>query len=166
MSNTENTEQFRQVMGNYPSGVTIMTALDENGQPVGMTVNSFASVSLDPLMVLWMIDHKSSSANIFKNATKFNAHLLAADQEAVLRTFSKKNIDRFAKVDWDIACNELPLITGSFGVFECDVVQTIEAGDHTIIIGEVSQIHSDIKEPLLYHRRTTGGIPEEFYLKL
>ena len=166
MVNKESQQLFKEAMGNYPTGVTVVTTTDSDGKPVGLTVNSFASVSLDPLMVLWSIDHKASSIHSFKESEKFVVHLLAEDQQELVKLFSSKDVDRFSKVKWDFSDNQLPVIEGGFAVFECETFQTVEAGDHTILIGLVTNIRTEEKNPLLYHRKHVGPIPTEFHAQV
>jgi flavin reductase (DIM6/NTAB) family NADH-FMN oxidoreductase RutF len=163
MTNTENQQLFKEVMGNYPTGVTVVTTTDGVGKPVGLTVNSFASVSLDPLMILWSIDHKVSTIKSFVEGSKFAVHILAGDQQELCKIFASKNVDRFSQCNWDFSENQLPIIDGAFAVLECKTFKTVEAGDHTILIGELINIQKDDKEPMLYHRRHFGSIPSEFY---
>ncbi|RHW31771.1 flavin reductase [Lysinibacillus yapensis] len=161
---TENQQLFKQALGNYPTGVTIVTSTEEDGTPVGLTVNSFASVSLDPLMVLWSIDHKVSTLDTFSNRGKFAIHILAGDQQQLCLNFASKNVDRFGTCNWELSPRELPVIEGAFAVLECKTHQAVVAGDHTILIGEVTNIKVDeTKEPMLYHRRQFGPIPSSFY---
>lgn len=164
MSKEKNQALFKDAMGNYPTGVTILTATDQDGKPVGLTVNSFASVSLDPLLVLWSIDHKVSTLDSFVNGGKFAVHILAGDQQELCKTFASKNVDRFSTCEWKTSEHDLPIIEGAFAVLQCKTYQTIEAGDHTILIGEVVDIQIDNKEPMLYHRRHFDSIPPEFYV--
>lgn len=163
MTNTENQQLFKEVMGNYPTGVTILTTTDSEGTPLGLTVNSFASVSLDPLMILWSIDHRVSTIQSFVEGGKFAVHILAGEQQELCKTFASKNVDRFSNCTWQLSDNQLPIIEGAFAVMECKTFKTVEAGDHTILIGEVINIQKEDKEPMLYHRRHFGAIPAEFY---
>ena len=158
---------FKEALGNYPTGVTIVTTTDENNNPLGLTVNSFASVSLDPLLVLWSIDHKVSSIEAFKNSGKFAIHILSGNQSELCKTFASKNVDRFASCNWSFSPLELPVIEGAFAVLECETYKTIEAGDHTILIGKVQDIQVNKElNPMLYHRRHFGEIPAEFYPRI
>lgn len=153
-------DQFKAIMGSYPTGVTIVTTMDQNQKPVGMTVNSFASVSLDPLMVLWCIDHRASNYGAFKHSDSFAVHVLAAEQKELCMNFSKKGIDRFSMVEWTTSVHGLPILPDVLGVFECKKIQEVEAGDHTILIGEVISLHSSDKDPLFYFRRNVGSLQE------
>ncbi|OCA85730.1 oxygenase [Bacillus sp. FJAT-27225] len=157
--------KFKEVMGNYPTGVTVVTTVDENGTPVGLTVNSFASVSLDPLLILWSIDKRVSSHDLFVNTGKFAVNVLAAEQGDVCSLFAMKGADRFSQCEWELSEHNLPVLAGVTGVMQCKTFKTVDAGDHTILIGEVIGIESYNKEPLLYHKRTFGKIPVEFYTK-
>lgn len=161
---SQNEMLFKQALGNYPTGVTIVTTTEKDGTPVGLTVNSFASVSLDPLMVLWSIDHKVSSLETFTNQGRFAIHILAGNQQKECSTFASKNVDRFSTCNWELSDNGLPIIEGAFAVLECETHQAIVAGDHTILIGKVTNIRvSEEKDPMLYHRRQFGPIPSVFY---
>ncbi|OIK10747.1 oxygenase [Bacillus sp. MUM 116] len=164
MQKETNQDLFKQIMGDYPTGVTIVTTTKEDGTPVGLTVNSFASVSLEPLMVLWSIDHRSSLLKDFKEGGKFAVHVLAEEQVELCKTFATKHDDRFSTCDWKLSSNGLPIIDGALGVFECKTFKDIEAGDHTVFIGEVTDLQINKgKDPMLYHRRNFGPIPKEFY---
>ncbi|RFU64831.1 flavin reductase family protein [Peribacillus glennii] len=157
--NNETVSVFKQIMGSYPTGVTILTTTDEDGKPCGLTVNSFTSVSLDPLLVLWCIDRKSNNVKAFQQSQGFAVHILSADQAELCWAFAGKDADRFSKAAWSFSGNHLPVISGSLGVLECETKQTIDAGDHIIFIGEIISIDKQEKEPLLYFRRNVGMVP-------
>ncbi|MFK2825280.1 flavin reductase family protein [Bacillus sp. B190/17] len=164
MEKAEQQNLFKEVMGNYPTGVTVVTGVTKDGTPVGLTVNSFASVSLDPLMVLWSIDHGVSTIKSFTEGGKFAVHVLSGNQQELCKTFATKGIDRFSQCKWEMSKSGLPIIEGAFGVLECETFQAVEAGDHTVLIGKVTDIHiHKEKEPMLYHRRFFGPIPAAFY---
>lgn len=154
---------FKEVMGNYPTGVTVCTTTDEHGNPLGLTVNSFASVSIDPLLILWSIDKGVSSYEPFVKAGRFAVNILAEDQGDICLLFATKGTDRFNNCEWTMSQNKLPIIAGTAGVMECETYQTIDAGDHTIFIGKVVGIKNNNKQPLMYHKRKFGSIPEQFY---
>jgi flavin reductase (DIM6/NTAB) family NADH-FMN oxidoreductase RutF len=153
---------FKQIMGSYPTGVTIVTTLNGENKPVGLTANSFASVSIDPLMVLWSIDRRVSSFADFMQATQFAVHVLASDQAEACWAFAGKELDRFSKVSWQLSDNSLPIIDGSLGVMECKTVQKVDAGDHVILIGEVISLRKEEKDPMLYYSRNVGPIPSNW----
>lgn len=155
---------YKEIMGSYPTGVTIVTTTDANNQPVGLTVNSFASVSLDPLIVLWCIDKKSGSLESFKHASKFAVNILAGHQEETCFIFaSRKEKDRFAKVDWEFSSNQLPVLKEVYGVLECEKIDQIDAGDHYILLGKVVHLHKNDTDPMLYYRRKVGSVPEGLF---
>jgi flavin reductase (DIM6/NTAB) family NADH-FMN oxidoreductase RutF len=163
MGNSTNVSRFKEVMGNYPTGVTVVTTVDENGVPLGLTVNSFASVSIDPLLILWSIDKNVSSYDAFMKNDKFAVHVLTSDQGDICSLFAMKGKDRFSNCKWELSEHNLPVIAEASGVLQCKKFKTVDAGDHTILIGEVVDIQSENKEPLLYHKRKFGKIPGEFY---
>ncbi|WP_269052653.1 flavin reductase family protein [Sporosarcina sp. G11-34] len=155
--------EFKKALGNYPTGVTVVTTFDKQNNPIGLTVNSFASVSLDPLLILWSIDKKSGSYPVFLEVEKFAVNILAEDQARICNLFASKVENRFSQCKWEESERQLPLIANSLSQLECKVVEKIEAGDHIIFIGEVLHIHNEDKDPLLYHRRSVGAIPASFY---
>lgn len=156
-------ESFRKALGAYPTGVTIVTAYNEKNEPMGLTVNSFASVSLDPLLILWSIDKGASSYDAFLKVDRFSVNILASDQGDLCNLFASRVPDRFGQCDWDKSELELPVLKDTLATLQCKVHDKVEAGDHTIMIGEVLDIQNRDKEPLLYHKRTLGPIPESFY---
>jgi flavin reductase (DIM6/NTAB) family NADH-FMN oxidoreductase RutF len=152
-------ELYKEIMGSYPTGVTIVTTTDNN-RPVGLTVNSFASVSLDPLMVLWCIDKGSDSLESFRNADMFAVNILAGHQTDACWVFaSSKEKERFSKVEWELSANNLPVLKDVFGVLECKKVQEVDAGDHIILIGKVIDLDKNHTDPMLYYRRSVGPVP-------
>ncbi|WP_342431574.1 flavin reductase family protein [Neobacillus sp. FSL H8-0543] len=150
---------FKQIMGNYPTGVTIVTTLDDQGHPVGLTVNSFTSVSIDPLLVLWCIDRKVSTFKNFINATHFAIHTLSSDQVDACWAFAGREQDRFSKVNWKKSKIGLPIIIDSLGKLECKTIQQIDAGDHVILMGEVVELSKQDKTPLLYFNKNIAAMP-------
>lgn len=156
-------DDFKKALGNYPTGVTVVTTFDKENNPVGLTVNSFASVSLDPLLILWSIDKRSKSLPDFTNSKKFAVNILASDQEKLCFLFSSKEVDRFGQCDWQHSESQLPILANVASVLECETVQEIEAGDHVILIGKVHKVMNTDKAPLLYHQRRAGEIPKTFY---
>lgn len=161
--NTSKINNFREAMANYPTGVSVVTAIDENNKPTGLTVNSFASVSLEPLLILWSIDNDASTYDQFMKVDKFNVNILAEDQVEVATLFASSEKDRFANCKWHTSDYNLPIIEGAMATMQCDVFNKIEAGDHIILIGEVFHIQVEDKAPLLYHNRKLGAFPAEFH---
>lgn len=163
--NIEQVAMFKKALGNYPTGVSVVTAINENNEPIGLTVNSFASVSIDPLLVLWSIDEGVTTYETFKEIDKFAINILAADQRDLAVLFSTKEEERFENCEWEHSENGLPLLTNAMATLECDTFKTVEVGDHTTLFGQVKQVKATEKAPLLYHKRHIGPFPEEFYEK-
>jgi 4-hydroxyphenylacetate 3-hydroxylase, reductase component len=134
---SENTRALRNCLAQFATGVTVITCLDANGKPVGVTANSFSSLSLEPPLVLWSIVTKSSSRAVFESFGYFAVNILSERQQDLAMVFSKPSDNRFAQVETTVGIQGLPLIEGSLAQFECKVTQEIEQGDHVIMIGEV-----------------------------
>lgn len=158
-----NADIFKAIMGSYPTGVTIITTEDVEGKPAGLTANSLVSVSIEPLLVLFCVDARAGSLNAFRQAGRFAVHILAEDQNEVCWRFSSREPNKFDDVEWSWSERRLPILPQSLGLMECQTVQTVEAGDHTIFIGEVVHIEKTDKNPLLYFRRKVGSIPPSWF---
>lgn len=129
---------FRQVMGQYPTGVVVITATAADGSPVGMTVGSFTSVSLDPCMVAFLPDRNSGSWKALREAgTSFGVNVLAADQEWICRQVAVRKQDKFEGVAWRTSPTGNPLIEGCVAFIDCETSAIHPAGDHDIVVGEV-----------------------------
>lgn len=159
-----NSEQiFKEVMGGYPSGVTVVTTVDANNQPVGLTANSFVSVSIDPLLILWSIDKKSTSYDAFDHSDYFTVNILAPNQGDVCWAFaSKTEPDRFSKCEWELSENNVPIIKDAYANLECKKYNVVDAGDHYVLIGQVINIQKTDQEAMLYYKRNLGAVPESF----
>src|ERR1051326_7103139 len=145
-----NSDQFRQVMGNFATGITVVTTRDNAGRPYGLTVNSFTSVSLDPILVLVCLDNRLSGLQAFKNSKHFGVSILSEHQEDVSRIFAKKDAERPADIYFDGQLG-LPLLRNSIAVMECETVNVYEGGDHQIFLGEVKAVELlQTDHPLLY----------------
>ncbi|WP_233873618.1 flavin reductase family protein [Paraburkholderia adhaesiva] len=149
----EDTRAFRRCLGQYPTGVTVVTARHE-GELVGMTVNSFASVSLDPPLILWSIRRESRSVEAFTGAQHFVVNVLADDQVPVSQWFATAHPERFELAPWSEGVGGAPLLDGAVVQLECERVAVHEAGDHLILIGEVKQYAHFDGKPLAF---SNGG---------
>ena len=139
---------FRNALGAYATGVTIVTAPSADG-PIGITANSFASVSLDPPLVLWSPAKSSKRYDYFSGARHFAIHVLDAHQQEMCNDFTK-NKHAFDDLDLDVSTHNVPLINGCLARFECVLEAEHDAGDHTIIIGRVTAAQSREGLPLLF----------------
>jgi flavin reductase (DIM6/NTAB) family NADH-FMN oxidoreductase RutF len=144
------TRLYRRTCAQFATGITIVTTLDSHGHPHGMTVNSFSSVSLDPPLVLVSIDLKNAILGHFISTSWFAINILAEHQEELSRRFSSSSGDHFLNLEWRAAASGVPLLEGVLAQLECLVVRTFEAGDHTVLIGEVRRAGHGEGKPLLY----------------
>ncbi|WP_208979068.1 flavin reductase family protein [Stappia stellulata] len=142
---------FRTALGRFATGVTIVTTLDATGRPVGLTANSFNSVSLDPPMVLWSLARSSRNLGAFERATHYAINVLASDQRALSDRFARPAQDRFADVDWCPGLGGVPVLAGVTAVFQCRHDAQVEGGDHIVFLGAVEAFEGREREPLLYH---------------
>ena len=143
-------ELFRRTCAHFATGITVVTTVDTGGHPHGLTVNSFSSVSLDPPLVLVSIDLKNATLGHFITSSRFAINVLGEDQEGLSRRFSSTAEKRFHGVEWSTGISGMPLLTGVLAQFECAVVQTFEAGDHAVLIGEVRAARYSEGKPLVF----------------
>lgn len=145
--------RFRNICGRFATGVTIITAFDEHDLPVGMTANSFASISLDPPLVSVAIDQAASAFGVLSRSEQWTINILEANQEALSRRFAAVEPDRFAGVGWQRDTDNALRLDGGLAYLFCTRHEAVLAGDHTILIGRVQG--GDVSEhgrPLLYYR--------------
>ncbi len=142
--------QFRQALGRFATGVTIVTAAGADGNRVGLTVNSFASVSLDPALILWSIERSSPSLEVFQSASHFCVNVLAAEQEDLCRRFSSPQADKFDGVPCVDGLGGSTKLRGSLACFECRNDRQIDGGDHVIVIGAVEAFCERAGDPLVF----------------
>ncbi|MCK1303525.1 flavin reductase family protein [Bradyrhizobium sp. 24] len=147
---------FRSALGTYATGVTIITAAAPDGKPYGLTCNSFASVSLNPPLVLWSLVVYSSSLTIFQNASHFTVNVLGVSQQALASKFAKSSDDKFTGVDWTPGLGNAPVLAESVANFQCRSVNRYYGGDHVIFLGAVEAYTYNAKEPLLFARGAFG----------
>lgn len=145
-------DTFRAVLGRFATGVTIVTTVDEHGGDCGMTVSAFTSVSLRPPLVMVCIGHDASMYDAMTKATFFGVTMLAAGQEALSRHFADKEIDRFEGIGFHRGKTGVALLEDALAWLECRIVNRVEAGDHTLIIGQVETASPRAERPLLYYR--------------
>ena len=155
---TFDSAKFRQVLGHFPTGVTVITSHDDTG-PVGLAVGSFASLSLEPGQVLFCAGRQSSSWPKIEATGKFTVNVLAENQEEVSRVFASKAPDKFSELGWKRSGNGCPRIDGILSYVDCDLENVIESGDHYVVIGRVTDL--DVLHeggPLIFFRGGYGRV--------
>lgn len=141
---------MRRALGMFATGITVVTARRPDGTPVGLTVNSFNSVSLEPPLVLWSLARSNSAFEVFETCSYYAVNVLAEDQQALSNHFASKTHDRFKGVEWTPGLAGLPLLTSCCAHFEVRNRTRIEGGDHLVFIGEVERFGWHKREPLIY----------------
>lgn len=149
---------FRSVMSHFATGVVVVTGLDVDGAPVGMTAQSFSALSLDPPLVMVCPARSSSSWPRIGAGHRFAINVLGSHQQELSRTFARSGVDKFADVDWHPGLLGLPLLDGAIAHIECDIEAVHPGGDHYIAVGRVRELASrlgdpdDEPSPLLFYR--------------
>ncbi len=148
---------FRQVLGHFPTGVTVITARTSEG-PVGLAIGSFTSVSLEPPLVAFCPDKRSSSWPRIREAGAFCVNVLAEDQELVSRTFASKGTDKFQGIGWEAASSGSPRLAGVLAWIDCTIEAVHDGGDHEICIGRVREmdVGHEADGPLVFYRGGYG----------
>jgi len=154
---TFDTRAFRRALGNFATGVTIITA-SHAGHATGMTANSFNSVSLDPPLILWSIIKTSRSYELFAQSNHFAVNVLAADQIALSNHFARHSRDKFADIETEMGISNTPLLPGCAARFLCEKYQCIDGGDHWIFLGKVIDFDDFGRSPLLYHQGAYSAV--------
>ncbi|MCA1840803.1 MAG: flavin reductase family protein [Actinomycetota bacterium] len=152
---------YRTVMRNLAAGVSIVTAVVD-GVPYGMTATSFTSVSLDPMLVQVSLEKSSRTHQAVRDMTRFAVNILAADQAEVAQRFAESGNDSYDQVDFSMSPTGLPIIDGAIGTLECEVIDELDGGDHTIFVGKVTDgSYDEQSSPLLYFRGKYRTLQEE-----
>jgi flavin reductase (DIM6/NTAB) family NADH-FMN oxidoreductase RutF len=152
--------EMRRVLGHYPTGVVVVTALDRNRQPVGLAIGSFTSVSLDPPLVAFLPAKTSTSWPRMSDAATFCVNVLGHHQEQVGRQFAVPGTDKFAGISWTRSPSGNPLLPGVAAWIDCERHSTIDAGDHWIVLGRVRGLWADphVPGPLVFYRGGYGRL--------
>lgn len=143
--------EFRKALGAFATGVTIITTRAADGSPLGLTVNSFNSVSLNPPLVLWSLANSAMSLPVFRAASNWAVHVLAADQEELSGRFARRGEDKFSGIDIENGIGNIPLLRGCTARFQCRTAFQYEGGDHVIFVGEVMAFDRSENAPLVFH---------------
>ncbi|HLG71127.1 MAG TPA: flavin reductase family protein [Chloroflexota bacterium] len=152
--------EFRRTLGCFATGVTVITATDDQGKPRGLTANAFSSLSLEPTLILVCVDHRSDSFPVISQAESFAVNILGEEQREISQRFARKGEDKFEGIGFHAGITGAPVIDGSLAVIECLRHEAYEAGDHTIFIGNVQHIEHGPGKPLLFFRGNYASLPE------
>jgi 3-hydroxy-9,10-secoandrosta-1,3,5(10)-triene-9,17-dione monooxygenase reductase component len=150
---------LRHALGEFATGVTIVTALRADGTPAGVTINSFASVSLEPPLVLWSLGLQASVLTVFEGCRHYAVNVLAADQTEYSQRFAQSQGDPFAGIDLESGASGTPMLPGCCAWFECRNQMRHAGGDHLIFVGHVENFRRQDKPPLIFHRGLYRSLP-------
>jgi|SRR5579871_640253 len=154
-------DEFRRACGRFATGVCIASVLDSAGAPHGLTVSSFASVSLEPPLILICLGHAVTNIEDFREAHHFGISVLSAGARRISDRFAQKGHDRFDGVEWKSGETGVPLIAGALAALECTVYQRFTAGDHDIFVGEVVRACVNEGEPLIHYASRYRKLSDE-----
>lgn len=146
-------------MGHFATGVTVVTTLDKEGKPFGLTANAFTSLSLNPPLVLICVDKTVQCYPFFEESKLFAVNILGEGQEEISRRFATKGIEKFAGVQWHRGAHGLALLDDAIGHMECRIVQSYDGGDHTIYLGEVLRAEASGERPLIFFKGKYHRLP-------
>ena len=143
---------LREALGSFPTGVAVVTTLGDEGKPLGLTINSFNSVSLEPALVLWSLALSSPSIGAFRKHGAFAINILRKDQGQLCMKFARPADDKFEDINWSKGYKGVPVLKGAMVTLECETYQIVEGGDHEVYMGTVKRIHWTDSAPLVFHR--------------
>lgn len=155
------TKAYRGALGSFATGVTVVTCALDDGRRAGLTVNSFASVSLEPPLVSWCLSRRALSFELFAAAPWFAVNVLAADQVPLVQHFATRTLDKFDVIPFSAGLGGAPLLDGTAARFECRLSAAHEGGDHVIFLGEVERWERFEREPLVFVRGRYGKLVDE-----
>jgi flavin reductase (DIM6/NTAB) family NADH-FMN oxidoreductase RutF len=157
---TVDARSFRQALGAFPTGVCLVTTINREGKREGMTINSFASVSLEPPLILWSIRDDARSAEAFLSSRSFNLSVLGAGQRELALHFAKPAADKFERYEseFDQGTNLCPRLKAAVATFECSVYSRHQEGDHSVLLGRVEEFSRSDDAPLLFHSGQMGSL--------
>jgi 4-hydroxyphenylacetate 3-hydroxylase, reductase component len=153
--------EFRRALSKFATGVTVVTTIDQEKGRLGVTASSFNTVSLDPPLILWSVEKRALSANVFTAAENFVINVLASDQVAISNRFARRGEDKFSGVECREGGGGSPIIGGAVAFFECRVWNVYEGGDHHIIVGEVLNFQCDEERNSLVFHNGRYATPEQ-----
>ena len=144
--------ELRDVLGQFATGVTVVTTRGDHDAPVGLTANSFSSVSLDPPLVAWNINLQAPSLSAFREHPSFAINILCEDSKDMAMHFARPSEDKFGTIDWQTGVDGVPILNAAAATIECQTEARIPAGDHEICIGRVIRFQSANRQPLVFHQ--------------
>lgn len=144
--------EFRRALGNFATGVTIITASNGDGELVGATASSFNSVSMDPPLILWSCIKASRGAPIFESANHFAVNVLASDQAEMSNHFARQQENKFADFEWEAGIGGAPIFSNCAARFQCETYEKLDGGDHWIFLGKVVDFDDFGRPPLCFHQ--------------
>lgn len=150
--------EFRKTLGQFATGVTIITTVDETGTAVGVTASSFNSLSMKPPMILWSLHKSAYSLPAFQHTKYFNVHVLGAEQDALSKCFASPGTNKFNSIKTSKGLGGVPILPEYSALFECKTAHHYEGGDHIIIVGEVLKFSRNNITPLVFHGGQYAGI--------
>jgi flavin reductase (DIM6/NTAB) family NADH-FMN oxidoreductase RutF len=151
-------EVFRRACSRFATGVAVAGAIDANGMPHGLTVNSFSSVSLDPPLILICLGHAIAAIDVFRQSRYFGLSVLRENQRELSERFATRFDDRFESLAWRRGEMGVPLLDGALATIECETRHRLTAGDHDIFIGEMLRASADDGQPLIYFASDYGRL--------
>lgn len=142
--------ELRRALGRFATGVAVITTLTPTGEPYGLTINSFVSVSMQPPLVCWNVIRGSHGHSVIQRARRFVVNVMAADQREIASRMSRRDADRFADVSFSCTADGLPVLDGTLATFECTIASMVLAGDHELVLGLIDDFRHRDGSPLLY----------------
>jgi len=158
---TDQTLELRKALGQFATGITVITTRTADGSPVGLTVNSFTSVSLEPPLLLWCLGRGSANYDAFRLAERHLVNVLAADQAELSKRFASRRPDRFTGLRYSDTDTGLPRLPGCIAWYECAIRSRYDEGDHVILVGRIEAFEIASGRPLVFHdSRYVTDLPE------
>ena len=153
-------QEFRNRLGRFPTGVGVVTTCSPMGERAGLTINSFVSLSLEPPLIAWSLSVRSANLKLFRECQFFGVSILASHQESIARRFASSSIkDKFDGVAIGDSLQDVPFIRGAIATFLCKSHQVVEVGDHLLLVGNVLHIDGDSGMPLVFHQGGFANYP-------
>lgn len=148
----DDNKNLRKILGQFATGVAIVTTFSQDNRPCGITINSLTSVSLEPPLLLFCLSKFSGTMAAFQTNPNFAINILDGEQKAISKDFSRQNFDKFANIKWEIGEHKCPILPDNIATIECKKTNEFDGGDHIIILGEIMKASGHAShDPLIYH---------------